>query len=99
MEVLPQCPLLFLVHHQLQPRRAARDEHVARLAQTPTTSLLTSGEKLYSPAALAKVLKVPGHRGGAHLNGSTIFRFVTKGKMVNGQLIRLDAASRLATAG
>jgi hypothetical protein len=57
----------------------------------PVTSLLTGGEKLYSPAGLAKALKVPGHRGGPHLNGSTIFRFITKGKVVNGQLVRLAA--------
>jgi hypothetical protein len=56
-----------------------------------TTSLLTSGEKLYSPAGLAKVLNVPGHRGGPHLNGSTVFRFITKGKWANGELVRLEA--------
>lgn len=59
--------------------------------QAPTPSLLTSGEKLYSPAALAKVSNVPDHRGAAHLNGSTIFRFITRGKFVNGEVIRLEA--------
>jgi hypothetical protein len=55
-------------------------------------SLLDRGEKLYSPAALAKAINVPGHRGGAHLNGSTIFRHVVKGvRAANGELIRLEA--------
>jgi hypothetical protein len=56
-------------------------------------SLLEAGEKLYSPAAAAKASTIPGHRGGAHLNGSTIFRHITKGvRAANGELIRLEAA-------
>jgi hypothetical protein len=54
-------------------------------------SLLDRGEKLYSPAGVAKASNIPGHRGGTHINGSTIFRFITKGKRVNGEVIRLEA--------
>jgi len=57
-----------------------------------TPSLLTRGEKLYSPAAVAKKSNVPGHRGSSHLNGSTVFRHITKGvRAANGELIRLEA--------
>jgi len=64
-------------------------DHVERLQNVPT--LLERGEKLYSPAALAKVICGPGQRGGTHLNGSTIFRFITKPRRVNGVPIQLEA--------
>lgn len=55
-------------------------------------SLLVSGEKLLSPAAAAKASNLPGQRGGTCLNGSTIFRHITKGvRAPNGELIRLEA--------
>ena len=56
----------------------------------PVSPLLTSGEQLYSPAA-AKASNIPGHRGGTRLNGATVWRFIHKGKIVNGELIRLEA--------
>ncbi len=57
-----------------------------------TPSLLARGEKLYSPAAVAKASNIPGHRGGPHLNGSTIFRHIVKGcRDANGKLVRLEA--------
>ncbi len=56
------------------------------------SSPLMNGEKLYSPAAAAKASRVPGHRGGPHLNGSTIFRHIVKGvRAANGEVIRLEA--------
>lgn len=67
-------------------------QHVERLQDVSATcSLLASGEKLYSPAGVAKASNIPGHRGGRHLNGSTVFRFITRGKSVNGEVIRLEA--------
>lgn len=68
-------------------------EHVERLQDVPTTcSLLTSGEKLLSPAAAAKASSVPGHRAAPHLNGSTIFRHIVKGvRAANGEVIRQEA--------
>ncbi|QJW93151.1 hypothetical protein [Frigoriglobus tundricola] len=61
---------------------------------TPTPaaapSLLTSGEKLFSPAAIAK--QIPSHRDKAHLNGATVFRWIVRGvKTANGDVIRLEA--------
>src|SRR5829696_7680577 len=68
------------------------DSQIERLREIPATpSLLSRGEKLYSPAGVAKASNIPGHRGGTHLNGSTIFRFITRGKSVNGEVIRLEA--------
>src|SRR5687767_2913000 len=65
-------------------------DHLQNVAPTP--SLLTRGEKLYSPAAVAKASRVPGHRGGSHVNGSTLFRHITKGvRAANGEVIRLEA--------
>ncbi|QJX01256.1 hypothetical protein [Frigoriglobus tundricola] len=65
-------------------------DHDERQQDAPT--LLERGEKLYSPAALAKVIRVPGQREGTHLNGSTLFRHITKGvRAANGELIRLEA--------
>ena len=59
-------------------------------AASPTPSLLTSGEKLYSPATIAKL--IPSHRDKAHLNGSTVFRWITKGvRTASGEVIRLEA--------
>jgi hypothetical protein len=59
---------------------------------TAALTLLERGEKLLSPAAVAKAARIPGHRGGPHLNGSTIFRHITKGvRAANGELIRLEA--------
>jgi hypothetical protein len=72
---------------------AAPGNQTLRTQQGSAPSLLTSGEKLYSPAALAKAISVPGHRGGAHLNGATIFRHITRGvRAANGEVIRLEAA-------
>jgi hypothetical protein len=63
---------------------------VERPQEIPT--LLTNSERLYSPTAAAKASKVPGHRGNAHLNGSTLFRHIVKGvRAGNGQVIRLEA--------
>jgi hypothetical protein len=57
-----------------------------------TQTVLLNGERLFSPAALAKASNVPGHRGGEHLNGSTVFRQITKGvRAANGELVRLEA--------
>jgi hypothetical protein len=68
---------------------ATVDEHVERLQDVPT---ILNGEQLYSPAGLAKALQnVPGSRGGMSINGSTIFRFITKARTVNGVPIRLEA--------
>ena len=55
-------------------------------------SLLPRGEKLYPPAKLAKAANVPGHRGAAHVNGSTLYRHITKGvRTASGEVIRLEA--------
>ncbi len=55
-----------------------------------TPSLLTSGEKLFSPAAIAKL--VPSHRDKAHVNASTVFRWIVRGvKTAGGEVIKLEA--------
>src|SRR4051812_17158176 len=65
---------------------------VASLDKATLVAPLLNGEKLYSPAALAKASNVPGHRGGSHLNSSSIFRFIVKGRRgKNGEWIRLEA--------
>lgn len=53
-------------------------------------SLLTSGEKLFSPAAIAKL--VPSHRDASHLNASTIFRWIVRGvRTPAGEIVKLEA--------
>ena len=60
----------------------------APLLNTP----LMNGEKLYSFAAAAKASGIPSHRGGGHVNGSTLWRWHRKGvRAANGELIHLRA--------
>lgn len=63
---------------------------VSTSAEPASPSLLTSGEKLYSPAAAAAASNIPGHRPGTRLNGATVWRFINKGKLINGELVRLE---------
>jgi hypothetical protein len=55
------------------------------------TSLLTSGEKLLSPAARAKL--IPSHRERSHVNAATVFRWTTRGVKTSGggAVVRLEA--------
>jgi hypothetical protein len=53
-------------------------------------SLMARGEKLLSLAAVAASL--PGHRGNAHVNPSTLFRWIVKGlRLPGGEVARLEA--------
>ena len=61
-----------------------------------TTNRVMDGEQLYSLAAIA--VAIPGHRGNAHANAATVFRWVTKGvRTATGEVVRLEAV-RLGTA-
>jgi hypothetical protein len=65
---------------------------ISDTASTPAPlSLLTNGERLLSPAALAK--QIPSHRERArHINAATVFRWITRGvKTPGGELIKLEA--------
>jgi hypothetical protein len=63
---------------------------VSAPSQAPP-SLVTSGEKLYSPAAIAKL--IPSHRDKSHVNASTVFRWIVRGaKTPSGEVVRLEAA-------
>jgi len=56
------------------------------------TALPLNGEKLYSPAGVAMASRLPGGRGGPHVNASTVWRWIDKGSRAkNGELIRLEA--------
>jgi hypothetical protein len=58
----------------------------------PQTDLPLNGEPLVSFAAAAQSAGLPGARGGPHVNGSTLFRWATKGApAANGTRVRLEA--------
>ena len=59
------------------------------LTDTPARPPILNGERLLSFSAIAP--KIPGHRGNSHVNASTLFRWATKGLLVNGTLIKLEA--------
>jgi hypothetical protein len=63
----------------------------ADAVSAPTVpSLLTSGEKLFSPAAIAA--RIPSHRDKAHVNSATVFRWIVRGvKTPGGGVIKLEA--------
>lgn len=53
-------------------------------------SRMMNGEALHSLSTIAATL--PGHRGNAHANASTVFRWIQKGvRTATGELIRLEA--------
>jgi hypothetical protein len=65
-------------------------------APPPAAAQLLNGEQLYSFTAIAP--KIPGHRGNAHTNASTVFRWVTRGvRTASGEVVKLEAV-RLGTS-
>ena len=57
--------------------------------------VLLNGERLFSFSTIAA--KLPGHRGNAHANASTVFRWATKGVRVGDVLVKLEVV-RLGTS-
>lgn len=58
--------------------------------QSSATLLPLNGEKLISLSTVGEMF--PGHRGNAHINASTVFRWVNRGvRLPNGDRLRLEA--------